>query len=150
MSHVTGGSAASLVRSANVRIRTFLTRVVRPAVAGLAVAGLAACGGGASSPTTPPPRADVVITALDGIRWDAPTYTAAATNGQVVIQGRNSSNIPHNLYVIAADGVQVPGHLDLKDNGDVETETLPLTPGKYTVICKIPGHNNMKATLTIT
>lgn len=112
---------------------------------------LAACGGGAAAgPTTTPPPADVVITAVDGIRWDAQQYAATSHNGEVVVQGRNSSSIPHNLYVIAADGTEEPGHLDLKSHGTVDTETLPLTPGTYTVICKIPGHGAMKSTLTVT
>ncbi len=115
------------------------------------VLAMAACGGGAASgPTTAPAPADVVITAVDGIRWDANSYTAASKDGKVVIRGKNDSSIPHNLYVIATDGTQIPGHIDLKSRGSVETETLSLPPGTYTVICKIPGHGAMKAKLTVT
>ena len=111
---------------------------------------LGACGGSSSSgPTTVPPKADVVITAVEGIRWDAPTYAATATNGKVVVRGVNDSSVGHNLYIIAADGSTIPNHLDLPQRGKSATETVDLAPGTYTVICKIPGHSAMKSTLTV-
>ena len=63
--------------------------------------------------------------------------------------GRNQSSIGHNLYILSADGTQNPSHVDLPQKGKSSTETVDLTPGTYTVICKIPGHGNMKATLTV-
>ena len=78
---------------------------------------LAACGsdGGSSGPTTVPPAADVVITAVEGIRWDKDAYTATSTNAQLVIQGRNESSLGHNLYVVGADGKQVAEHEDRQE-----------------------------------
>jgi plastocyanin len=112
---------------------------------------LAACGsdGGSGGATTVPPPADVVITAVEGIRWDKEAYTATSTNAKLVIQGRNDSSLGHNLYVVGADGTQVAEHEDLGKKGDSVTDTFDVGPGTYTVICKIPGHSAMKSTLTV-
>ena len=91
----------------------------------------------------------MVITAIEGIRWDAATYSATSNAGKLVIQGRNDSSLGHNLYVIAADGTQVAEHEDLGKKGDSVTEAFDVAPGSYTVICKIPGHAGMKSTLTV-
>ena len=112
--------------------------------------GAAACGSTSSAaPTTAGPAADVVITATEGIHWDAPNYTAHSTAGKVVIEGANQSGVGHNLYVIAADGTQNASHIDLPQRGKTATATFDLAPGTYSVICKIPGHTGMKATLTV-
>ena len=126
------------------------TRVL---AAGALLLGLAACGSSSSSSsaTTPAPtKPDVVITAVDGLKWNAASYTAQSTNGKLVVEGENQSSIGHNLYIIAADGTQNPSHVDLPQKGKTATETVDLTPGTYSVICKIPGHTSMKATLTVT
>lgn len=112
--------------------------------------GLVGCSSSASGPTTVAPKPDVVITAVNGVVWDAKAYTVKSTDGKVVIQGRNESSLPHNLYIIGSDGIENPSSLDLPSRGRVATETATLQPGTYTVICKIPGHTNMKATLTVT
>jgi plastocyanin len=117
----------------------------------LPILAVAACGsdGDSSGPTTVAPPSDVVITAVEGIRWDHDVYTATSHDGQLVIQGRNDSSLGHNLYVVAADGSQVAEHEDLGTKGESVTETFDIAPGEYTVICKIPGHSNMKSTLTV-
>ncbi|MFT3853260.1 MAG: plastocyanin/azurin family copper-binding protein [Ilumatobacteraceae bacterium] len=116
----------------------------------LAALSLAGCGSNAKSgPTTVPPPSDVVITAVEGIRWDEDAYTATSHEGKLVIQGRNESSLGHNLYVVAADGTAVAEHEDLGKKGDSVTETFDIGPGSYTVICKIPGHSAMKSTLTV-
>jgi len=112
--------------------------------------GLAACSSGSSSgPTTAPPKADVVITAIEGIHWNAASFTATSTNGKLIVRGDNESSLPHNLYIIDADGKQNASHVDLPTKGKTATETVDITPGTYSVICKIPGHTGMKATLTV-
>ncbi|MEX0847354.1 MAG: sulfocyanin-like copper-binding protein [Ilumatobacteraceae bacterium] len=111
--------------------------------------GLAACGGGggSSSSDTIPADADVVVKAIDGIKWDQSSYSATA--GDVVIAAVNVSSLPHNLYIVAADGTQLPNMLDLTSKGKVATETVTLSAGEYTLICTVPGHANMKAILTV-
>lgn len=117
--------------------------------AGLALS-LAACGGsnGGNSSSSTPSDVDLVITATQAITWSEQDVAAAA--GDVTIELKNVSSIPHNLYIIAADGTENPKHLTSAGNGDDPTETVSLAAGTYTIICKIPGHTNMKATLTVT
>jgi plastocyanin len=125
----------------------------RALAAGALLLGLAACGSSSSSSATTPAataKPDVVITAIEGLHWNAASYTAKSTNGKVVVEGANQSSVGHNLYIIAADGTQNTSHVDLPQKGKTATETVDLTPGTYSVICKIPGHTGMKATLTVT
>ncbi|MEZ5247724.1 MAG: plastocyanin/azurin family copper-binding protein [Ilumatobacteraceae bacterium] len=109
--------------------------------------GLAACGGddGGSSGTTLP--ADLTVRAVDGLRWDAESYTATA--GDVVIAVENDSSLPHNLHIVAADGTELPQVFDIPSRGDVESGTVTLSAGAYTLICTIPGHANMRSDLTV-
>lgn len=126
------------------------TRLVAPVVLAVSAAiGLAACGGGSSTPATVPADADVVVRAKDGIVWDAKSYEAAATEGKVTIYAVNDSGIAHNLYVLGADDKVIGGHIDLPKRGADDTLVFPLEPGTYQIVCKVPGHSNMKATLTI-
>jgi plastocyanin len=130
------------------------TRRLLP-LASLAVAGalsLVACGDDDSdseSPSSAPAAAaDVVVTGVDGIKWDAESYSATA--GDVTIMLRNQSTLPHTLAVVAADGTKVGAELKTTSNGDEETGTYPLTAGTYTIICTVPGHGAMKADLVVT
>jgi ABC-type glycerol-3-phosphate transport system substrate-binding protein len=128
-----------------------MNRFARFSLAALAVTPLlAACGGGSDSATdaTLPP-ADVQIIAVEGIAWNASSYTATATDGAVDILGRNESSLPHNLYVVDSSGTQQREFIDLPRRGDAEVQSFPLAPGEYTVLCLIPGHGNMRATLTV-
>ena len=125
-------------------------RLAVPAIAAAALA-LAACGGGSSSDsgsTAPlPADADVVVKAVDPLAWDKKEYTATA--GDVVIAVENDSSQPHNLRIVDSSDTQLPGALDIPSRGDVASETTTLVAGRYTLICTIPGHTNMKATLTV-
>lgn len=112
------------------------------------VLALAACGGGGgSTDATVPADADVVVRAVEGVKWDADQYSAAA--GQVSIAVRNDSSLPHNLHVIDASGTDLGFKLDIPSRGDVASARLSLPAGTYTLICTIPGHAGMKATLTV-
>jgi len=112
-----------------------------------AVALLAACSGSSGSSSTTPANVDVVLTATNSLTWAEKDVTATA--GDVVVELKNESNIQHNLYIIAADGTENPKSVTSTGNGDNQVETVTLTAGTYTVICTIPGHANMKATLTV-
>ncbi len=121
------------------------------ALSALAVAGvfaLAACGGGGdgdSTATTVP--ADLTVTAVEGLAWDAAEYTASA--GEVTIAVVNNSSQPHNLHIVDPGGVQLPEIWDIPSKGNVASDTVTLAAGTYTLICTIPGHGNMKSTLVV-
>ena len=123
----------------------FRTVAALPFVA-LALAGCSSSGGGTGG--TVPANA-TLIKALDGIAWDAKTYTASAAGGKVTIAVENESSSPHNLHVLDAANVDVGFALDVDGRGDVRSNSVTLAPGTYKVICSIPGHGNMKATLTV-
>lgn len=117
--------------------------LVPAVVAGLS---LAACGGDdATTGTTV--KADLVVVS-DRIAWDQPAYTATATNGKVVIELRNDDLVGHNLHAVAADGKDSGTVLDANPKA-TDSGAFTLAPGVYTLICTIPGHSNMKATLTV-
>jgi plastocyanin len=105
-------------------------------------------GGGSGTAATVPADA-TVITAIEGIAWDAKTYTASAVDSKVTIAVKNDSSLPHNLHLVDADNVDIGVSLDVGKRGDVDVKSIPLKPGTYKVICTITGHGNMKATLTV-
>ena len=110
--------------------------------------GSSAASGGNASAATIPANA-TVITAIDGIAWDAKSYVATAVDGKVTITAKNDSTLPHNLHLIDAESVDVGVSLTMTNRGDVDTKSILLAPGTYQVICTIAGHGNMKATLTV-
>jgi plastocyanin len=110
--------------------------------------GLAACGGDTtSSEDTVPADADLVVTALEGIKWDKSEYTSPA--GTIEVALVNASSQPHNLHVIAEDGTENPVVLEIPSKGDIDVASMTLEAGTYTLICTIPGHGNMKAPLVV-
>ncbi|MEO8263920.1 MAG: hypothetical protein ABI706_00260 [Ilumatobacteraceae bacterium] len=124
----------------------FRTLVAVPFVA----LSLVACGSGGSGSGGTTPANATVVTAIEGIAWDAKTYTAASVDGKVTLALKNNSSLPHNLHLIDKDNVDVGLALDVKGRSDVHTLPYTLAPGTYKVICTIAGHGNMKATLTVT
>ena len=137
-----------LFRSVDLYIRRmrFRTLLAVPFVA-LTLVGCGSSDGGGSSATTPANA--TVITAIEGIAWDAKTYTGTAVDGRVTISVVNDSSLPHNLHLIDSDNVDVGVALEVTGHGDVDTKSVALAPGSYQVICTITGHGNMKATLTV-
>lgn len=109
---------------------------------------LVACGGGDSAPTdTLPPDVGLTVTAVPSIRWDASEYQATA--GEVLVGLVNTDSVRHTL-IIAKDGTKVPDFkLVTGKKGDVDSGTVTLETGEYTLLCDVPGHQNMKATLTV-
>jgi plastocyanin len=115
-----------------------------------AAVALAACGGDSgATPDTVPADADVVIRGVTGIQWDQDSYTATATDGQVLIATVNDSNENHDLNIRDAANVALPKKLETPRKGDIASGVFTLEPGTYTVFCSIVGHGNMKATLTV-
>jgi plastocyanin len=114
----------------------------------VAVFALTACGGGTSSPAqTIPSDAGVVVKNVKSIRFDASEYSAAAGNVKVVTV--NEDTVRHTLLVVQ-DGIKIPNFkLVVAEEGAIDVGEINLTAGSYTLICDVPGHQNMKATLTV-
>ena len=143
-----GGGAARLhFRSIHLYIQRMRFRILAlvPFVA-LTLVGCSSSAGGTAMPV--PPGA-TVIKSEQAITWDAKSYTATPVDGKVTIVLRNESSLPHNLHLLDADNVDMSISLNVEGNGDTRSGSAALKPGIYKVICTIPGHGNMKATLTV-
>jgi plastocyanin len=110
---------------------------------------LASCGGATStSPTVTLPANATVIKAVPTLRFSAESYGPVPA-GDVLLGYSNSDSVRHTL-IISKDGVKVPNFkLVVAQKGASDSGTVTLEKGVYTVLCDIPGHSNMKATLTV-
>ena len=127
----------------------FRTLLAVPFIA-LSIAGCGSSGnGGGSGGGATLPADTLVVKAVEGIAWDAKTYSATAVGGKVNIAIEDDSNLPHNLHLLDSNNVDVGLALSVQERGDVKSDDYPLAPGTYQVICTIAGHGNMKATLTV-
>jgi len=114
----------------------------------IAVFALSACGGGSSAPTeTIPSDAGLIVRNVKSIRFDKSEYSAAA--GDVKVVTVNEDTVRHTLLVVK-DGVTIPNFkLVVPQEGAIDIGVINLAAGSYTLICDVPGHQNMKANLTV-
>jgi plastocyanin len=120
-------------------------------VVALAAVALAACGsdGGGSSSSDTVPKDALLVVAEDGLQWESDSYAATVVDGQITIAGRNESSLFHDLYVISAEGEKSANFLEMT-TGQTVVDDFRVQPGSYQIVCLVPGHNNMKADLTVT
>ena len=113
----------------------------------VAVALLAACGGGSS---TPQPAGSIKVTMTE-FKFAPDTISAPA--GKVVFYLVNGGNgTSHNLIIRDSAGKKVAGS-ELVSSGDSTVFTVDnIAAGTYTYFCDQPGHetSGMKGTLTVT
>lgn len=119
---------------------------------GLAAAlGLGACGGGdgeakesGQMTSDPAPSGTLRVEAHE---FALTPEDLRAAPGTVAIEYVNAGAIPHTLVIDGVNGVK----LDVASKGDVDTGTVKLEPGTYTMYCDIPGHRQagMEAPLTV-
>jgi plastocyanin len=114
----------------------------------IAVFALSACGGGSSAPAeTIPSDAGLIVKNVKSIRFDKSEYSATAGNVKVVTV--NEDTVRHTLLIIK-DGIKVPNFkLVVAQEGAIDVGEINLAAGSYTLICDVPGHQNMKANLTV-
>lgn len=134
----------------NARMKSRL--VFTSALAALLTLTAAACGGSESdgSGDTPPPTVPTGALEIDagpGLKWAQSAYTATA--GEVTVAMVNRDSQLHTLVIV--DGAKKPQgpELEVGKSGDVASGTYTLAAGEYQILCLVPGHNNMKATLTV-
>ena len=109
---------------------------------------LTSCSSGTSAPTETLPMGATVIKAVPSLRFDADTYGPISA-GEVTFGYVNEDTVRHTL-ILAKGDTKVPNFkLVIDKKGDVDSGTVTLEKGEYTLICDVPGHANMKATLTV-
>jgi plastocyanin len=119
-----------------------------PLTASLALV-LAACGGSSTTePTETVPAGALVVTAKSGLRFDAAEYGPVPA-GDVTFGYVNEDSMRHTLIIAKGDEKVGSFKLVVVDKGDVDSGSVSLEAGEYTLICDVPGHSNMRATLTV-
>ncbi len=110
---------------------------------------LAACGGsGTSAPAETVPAGAFVIKAVPSLRFDAEKYGPIKA-GDINFGYVNEDSVRHTL-IIAKGDTKVPNFkLVIDKKGSVDSGAVALDAGEYTLICDVPGHANMRATLTV-
>ena len=112
------------------------------------VAGIAAgCSSSSATPDTVPAGTNLEVHAVSGLRFDKSAYSVAA--GESLVAYVNEDTIRHTLVVVK-DGTTVSGfELHINRKGEVDSGSVTLEPGTYELICTVPGHQSMKAELTV-
>ncbi len=117
-----------------------------PAVA--LVVALGACSSSSSSPAaTVPADTDLEVHAVAGLKFDKTSYEVAA--GENFVAYVNEDTIRHNLIVAQGDTKISGFELNVNKNGDIDTGPVTLASGSYVLLCTVPGHQSMKADLTV-
>ena len=118
------------------------------AVALVAIALVAACGGG--GPSQPSGSTKVTILTFDeAVRLPS---TISAPSGKVVFFHVNGGSVAHDLVIRDSSGNRKAGS-ELISAGDSSVFTVDsIAAGTYTIFCDQAGHESsgMKGTLTIT
>ena len=110
---------------------------------------LASCGSGSSGPAeTLPAGLDLTVKAVPTIRLDAAEYGPVEA-GEVTIGYENQDSVRHTLIVLKDNTRVGTFKLVVPAKGSVDSGTIKLDAGTYTLFCDVPGHSNMKATLTV-
>ena len=117
-------------------------------IAGVALAIiLAACSDGGSTPSaSPPPEADLSVTAQDNA-FDQPTITLTAGEATTVFF-RNQDQARHNIAIYTDDSASASLFVgDTISDGVVTYEIPALEPGEYFFRCDV--HPNMVGTVVV-
>ena len=124
-------------------------RAIKLALAVTPVALLASCSSGTSAPAeTLPAKVDVQVNAVASLKFDKSDYGTVKA-GDLVFGYSNQDSVRHTL-IIARDNTKVPNFkLVIGEKGANDSGSVALEAGTYTLLCDVPGHSNMKATLTV-
>jgi len=119
------------------------------ALGALAVLALTACGSDSDkAATTVPADVDLTVLAGPGIKFDQTSYTVKA--GEVKVAYTNRDAQRHTLDIVDENKTVIGKELAVGKSGATEVGTYTLEPGTYTLECLVPGHDAMRAKLTVT
>ncbi len=125
-----------------------MIRFTKSSLTVIAVAlALTACSSSTATPETLPANVGLEVHAISGLKFDKSAYEATA--GDIEIGYVNDDTIRHTLVVVEGDTKVGTLELQVNKRGDVDTGTINLPAGSYSVFCTVPGHQNMKADLTV-
>ena len=125
-----------------------MNRFTKSSLSAVVVAiALSACSSSTATPETLPATVDLEVRAVSGLKFDKAAYEATA--GDIEIGYVNDDTIRHTLVVVEGDTKVGTLELQVNKRGDVDTGTINLPAGNYSVFCTVPGHQNMKADLTV-
>ena len=116
------------------------------AVVAVAVA-LSACSSSTATPDTLPATVGLEVHAVSGLKFDKSAYEATA--GDIVVGYVNDDTIQHNLIVVKGETKVEDFALVVYKKNDIDSGTVNLATGNYVIMCTVPGHQNMKADLTV-
>ena len=116
----------------------------------LVVLGIAlpACSSSSSTPAeTLPATTDLEVHAISGLKFDKTSYEVGA--GDISVGYINDDSIRHTLVVVQGDTKVSGFELKVNKKGDIDSGSVTLAAGNYILLCTVPGHQNMKADLTV-
>ena len=112
-----------------------------------AAVALAACSGSTATPETLPATVGLEVHAVSGLKFDKSAYEATA--GDIEIGYVNDDSIRHTLVVVQGDTKVGTLELQVNKRGDSDVGSINLPAGEYVLLCTVPGHQSMKADLTV-
>jgi plastocyanin len=125
-----------------------MIRFAKSSLAVVAVAvALSACSSSTATPETLPATVDLEVRAVAGLKFDKSAYDATA--GDIEIGYVNDDTIRHTLVVIEGDTKVGTLELQVNKRGDTDLGSINLPAGNYVLLCTVPGHQSMKADLTV-
>ena len=109
---------------------------------------LPACSSSSSEPAAAVPAdTDLEVLAVSGLKFDKTFYEASA--GDIAVAYVNEDSIRHTLVVVQDETIVSGFELKVNQNGDIDSGSVTLAAGNYVLFCTVPGHQNMKADLTV-
>ena len=108
---------------------------------------LAACSSSTATPETLPATVGLEVHAVSGLNFDKTAYEATA--GDIEVGYVNEDTIRHTLVVVDGDTKVGSFELQVNKRGDTDFGTINLPAGNYVLLCTVPGHQSMKADLTV-
>ena len=125
-----------------------MIRFVKKSLSVVAVTiALSACSSSTATPETIPATVDLEVRAVSGLKFDKSAYEATA--GDIEVGYVNDDTIRHTLVVIEGDTKVGTFELQVNKRGDADFGSINLPAGNYVLLCTVPGHQSMKADLTV-